>query len=274
MVKEGSDDRSAVGGLSRVALLGLGEAGRAIAADLVAAGVQVVGWDPVVTEAEGVAVAADAAQAASGAQIVLSVNSARAAKPVAEALARSLQPGQLFADLNSASPALKREIAEIVKSAGAAFVDVALMAPVPGRGIRTPSLISGDGARRYLELLGPAGLEAELAGEEPGAAAARKLLRSVFVKGMHAAFLEGYAAAEKLGWTEWYVQEAGGTLEEMTAAATDRILRGTRLHAARRTQEMEAAAELVRELGIEPVVTSATISVLAGIASEAKGSDR
>ena len=58
-----------------VAVLGLGEAGGRIAADLVAAGCAVRGWDPVARPA-GIHVAADASSAVRGAEIVLSINAA------------------------------------------------------------------------------------------------------------------------------------------------------------------------------------------------------
>jgi len=255
------------GAATRVALLGLGEAGRAIAADLVSGGVEVTGWDPVVEGVEGVKVMVSAGEAAAGAQIVLSVNSAKAASAVASGLADQLGPDQVFADLNSASPALKEQLAAIIAPSGAGFVDVALMSPVPGLGIRTPALASGSGAKQFVSLMAPLGMPVEFVGAAPGTAAARKLLRSVFVKGMHAAFFEGYQAAEKLGLTEWYVHEVGGTLDELNASATDRILNGTRLHAARRTQEMQAAADLLRALQLEPHVTSAAIAILREIAA-------
>ena len=62
-----------------IAILGLGEAGSLIARDLVAAGVRVRGYDPAVTAAEPVIDTTSEAEAARGAHLVLSVNSAKAA---------------------------------------------------------------------------------------------------------------------------------------------------------------------------------------------------
>src|SRR5207344_3226702 len=62
-------------GLMEVAVLGLGEAGGRIAADLVDAGVTVRGWDPA-HDWDGVTNATDAV---SGADVVLSVNAAAVA---------------------------------------------------------------------------------------------------------------------------------------------------------------------------------------------------
>ena len=129
-----------------VAMLGLGEAGSAIAADLIAAGVTVRGYDPAVRGVDGVVECDDEAHAARGAGVVLSVNAAAAAVDAARVAAAELQSGQLFADLNTAAPALKREVEAVVEPTGAAFADVALLRPVPGLGIRTPALVSGSGA--------------------------------------------------------------------------------------------------------------------------------
>ena len=61
-----------------VAVLGLGEAGGRIAADLVAAGCEVRGWDPA-RRPEGIANAASDLDAVRGADVVLSINAATVA---------------------------------------------------------------------------------------------------------------------------------------------------------------------------------------------------
>src|SRR4051812_36682740 len=158
-----------------VAVLGLGEAGSAIAADLVAAGVTVRGYDPAVQGVEGVEDFGDEAQAARGAGVVLSVNAAAAAVDAARVAAGDLRSGQLFADLNTAAPELKRELAGVIAPTGAAFADVALLHPVPGNGIRTPTFVSGSGAKAFARAMAPLGMPVTELGPEPGEAAARKL---------------------------------------------------------------------------------------------------
>ena len=68
------DDRALV-----IAVLGLGEAGSLIARDLVAAGARVRGYDPAVAAGPGITDTGSEAEAARGADLVLSVNSAQAA---------------------------------------------------------------------------------------------------------------------------------------------------------------------------------------------------
>ena len=143
------------------AVLGLGEAGGRLAADLVAAGAEVRGYDPVsLVESAGVARMSDPEAAVAGCDIVLSVNSAAVARAVAEAARPALRPGSVFADLNTASPCLKRGLASLVGDA--AFADVALLGPVPALGLRTPALASGTGARPFAEALAPLGMPVEV----------------------------------------------------------------------------------------------------------------
>src|SRR5262245_16579242 len=100
----GSDDVTLT-----VAVLGLGEAGGAIARDLVEAGAVVRGYDPAVPAPPGMVQADDEADAAAGADLVLSVNSSKAAE---DALRAGVADARIWADLNTASPGLKRRLAE------------------------------------------------------------------------------------------------------------------------------------------------------------------
>src|SRR5256885_1523945 len=124
-----------------IAVLGLGEAGSAIAGDLAAAGVRVRGYDPAVTAAGPVLDTGSEAEAAHGAHLVLSVNSAKAAVDALEAGLPGLladgrpRPDVLWADLNTASPGTKRQLASRAEDAGVPFADVAMMAPVPELGV-------------------------------------------------------------------------------------------------------------------------------------------
>src|SRR5690606_36196460 len=141
-----------------IAVLGVGEAGGTLAHDLIDAGVEVRGWDPRPHRLpEGLAFAASNPAAASGADIVLSVIWASVAREVAEEVAPVLQPGQLYADLNTAAPQLKREIAPIIERSGALFVDAALMDPVPPKGLRTQVYASGSGAELFANKMAPLG---------------------------------------------------------------------------------------------------------------------
>jgi 3-hydroxyisobutyrate dehydrogenase-like beta-hydroxyacid dehydrogenase len=236
----------------RVAVLGLGEAGGRIAADLVAAGVDVSGYDPVVSPGDPAAAVADA-------PVVLSLTTAAAARDAAAAALPGLRPGALYADLNAAAPELKRELAALVPS----FVDVALLGAVSVSGLATPSLASGPAAERFAELFEPLGMPVEVVSDRPGDASALKLLRSVFMKGIAAAAVESLAAAEAAGRREWLEAQLAGVI---TPALLHRLVEGSRRHAARRVDEMDAACELLASLGVEPWIAAASRAVLAELA--------
>ena len=253
-------------GAPAIGVIGLGEAGSAIATDLVEAGAAVRGWDPAAPAPDGVEAARDAADAVAETEVVISANSAAVAREVVESVASALRPGQVYADLNTAAPGLKRELAEALAGTDALFADVALIRPVPGRGLRTPALVSGPGAAEFAAILGPLGMPATDVGPEPGAAAARRLARSVFAKGLAAAIGEALAAAERLGFEDWLHADLERTLEGADGALLRRLIEGSRLHAGRRVEEMAAAVSMLQEAGVEPRIAAASEAWLRSLA--------
>jgi 3-hydroxyisobutyrate dehydrogenase-like beta-hydroxyacid dehydrogenase len=246
-----------------VAVLGLGEAGSRYAADLLAAGVSVVGHDPAARpEIPGLRHAASPAGAVRDAHIVLSLNSAHVAPRVAGDAAAGLRSGSVFADLNTSAPDVKQKVAAAVEPAGAWFVDAAVLAPVPRRGLRTPLALAGPGRARLAGFLEPLGVPVEDAGAQPGAAAARKLLRSVFMKGLAAVVMESLEIAARAGQEEWLRGQIVDELTTADGALVDRLVDGTRQHAGRRLTEMLAAAGYAADLGAPADVTQATIARL------------
>jgi 3-hydroxyisobutyrate dehydrogenase-like beta-hydroxyacid dehydrogenase len=250
-----------------IAVLGLGEAGSAIASDIAMAGNRVIGFDPVQPAPDGVESAPGPAEAAARAAVVLCITSAAVAAEVAEAVAPVLEERHLYADLNTAAPALKRSIAAVIEARGASFADVALMEPVPDWGVRTPALASGPGAEEFQRIFGAFGTPVTFVGDEPGAAAARKLARSVFMKGQAAAIAEALAAAERLGCEEWLYGDIESSLTRADGRLLRRLVEGSRKHAARRVDEMAAAVAMLEELDVEPRVSAASEAWLRSLAA-------
>lgn len=249
-----------------VAVLGLGEAGATIASGLAAAGCAVRGSDPAVAVAPpGVQRMGTPIEAVAGADLVLSLTTAAHALDAAESIAPSLIAGQLYADLNTTAPALKRELAAAIAKTGAGFADVALLGPVPARGLGTPALAAGGGAERFAELVRPLGMPVEVVGSEPGDAAGLKLVRSVFMKGLAASVLESVEAAKRRGAEPWLRAEIAEVIGE---PLLERLISGTVTHAARRLDEMKAAAAYLEELGVEPRISRAAAEWLDALADE------
>jgi 3-hydroxyisobutyrate dehydrogenase-like beta-hydroxyacid dehydrogenase len=253
-----------------IAVLGLGEAGGALARDLAAAGAVVRGYDPAVPAPEGIVATGSEAEAATGADVVLSVNSASAAHEALSAGLAGLGPDALWADLNTASPETKRRLAALAASRGAGFADVAIMAPVPGRGLRVPMLATGTAAAEVAAALNGLGAAVEVMPGEAGLAAERKLLRSVFFKGMSAAVVEALRAARAADCEDWLRQLITDELTAANESTVERLVTGSYTHAVRRTAEMAAAAEMLADLGVPADVASAARDQLAKLPKDAE----
>ncbi|SDL35429.1 3-hydroxyisobutyrate dehydrogenase [Nocardioides sp. YR527] len=240
-----------------VAVLGVGEAGSAFVADLLAAGATVRAYDPAVSAPSGTVACACEAEAVEGAGLVISVNSAADSVDAARNALAGLSASTVWADVNTSSPARKREVFSVL-GGRCLFADVSLMSTVPGLGIRVPMLASGPGAAEAARLLGAVGASVEVVDGEVGDAATRKLLRSVFYKGLAAAVLESLAAARAAGLEEETRAEIMRELDRASAATLDRLVDGSHRHAVRRSHEMAAAAEMLDDLGVPPRVARAS----------------
>lgn len=250
----------------RVGVLGLGEAGSRYAGDLAAHGWSITAYDPApVATPDGVTRARSLLEAVREADVVLSLTGARYAIEVA-AQAAAMREGTCYADFNSASPAAKRQVANAFDGTGVNVADVAVLAPVPRRGASTPLLVSGPGAGAVASAFRAIGTDVELLDAEVGAAAGRKLLRSVFMKGLAATVLEAVEAGAAAGCEDWVRDQIAGELGPDGPALVDRLIEGTRAHAARRLHEMRDSRDYLLELGADTAICDATISRLEKLA--------
>ena len=136
------------------------------------------------------------------------------------------------------------------------------MSIVPGNGLRTPALASGSAASAFEAVLAPLGMPVEAVGEQAGDAATRKLLRSVVIKGLAGLLIEAMHAADAAGFAAETWQNLVDQFTVADAKFLRRMVEGTAPHAIRRLHEMEAAAELLTDLGIDPVMTRSTVESL------------
>jgi 3-hydroxyisobutyrate dehydrogenase-like beta-hydroxyacid dehydrogenase len=255
---------------SIVAVLGLGEAGSLLARDLVRGGAEVRGWDPDLHgDLREIPIAASFADAVRGADIVISVNWATVAAEVAREAAPLIDPSTIYADHNTAGPALKTEIAAILAPSGARFVDVAMMAPVPPLGMRVGMFMAGSGTAELAAFYRSFGTPVTIVGTTPGDANARKLCRSVFFKGMSSAVWEALEAARAVGVEDWLHADISATFVNAGETFIDRLVDGTAKHATRRAHEMRDAEAMLRELHTPTTMATATAESLERIAQDA-----
>ena len=248
-----------------VALIGFGEAGSTFA--------QAANWAEracaydirssrgAVMASLGVREASSASAALVGAPVVLSLVTADQAQAAAEDYAGFLQLGAIWCDMNSVAPATKRAAARAVIAAGGRYVDVAIMAPVGPLALNIPLLISGADADEAAAALTAAGFgNIDIAGDEIGRASAIKLIRSVMVKGIEALTDEMMAAAQAAGVTSEVLAslDASEKPQAWSARAAYNLDRMA-VHGLRRAAEMEQAALTLAGLGIQPVMTTATV---------------
>ena len=249
----------------RVALIGFGEAGECFARAGRWAG-HATGWDllenrrALMPECE-VNAGADAAGTLADAQCVLSLVTADAALDAARQYAASLPHGAMWLDMNSVSPATKRAAAEAVIAAGGRYADVAVMAPV-GKGLDVPLLVAGPDAVEAAALLTTLGFSrVRIVGTEVGQASAIKLCRSVMVKGLEALTGEMVLAASQAGVLDEVLASLDASEKQVSwAERADYNLDRMLVHGRRRSAEMAEASAMLRDLGVEPLMSEGTVA--------------
>ncbi|MEE8215642.1 MAG: DUF1932 domain-containing protein [Acidiferrobacterales bacterium] len=191
-------------------------------------------------------------------EIIMSTVVSSVALTVAEAAAPLLSGRHFYMDLNSTSPEVKQEIADIIVACGARFVEAAVMAGVPPLGHKVPMLLCGDAVPELMARLSPYGMELENFGPEIGRATATKMFRSIVVKGLEALFLECVLAASRYGVAERVLEYVGTGYPGIDWNKLAHYLIGrTAIHGERRAHEMEEVARTLRAMGIEPIMADA-----------------
>ncbi len=233
-----------------VAILGIGEVGSTLANDLLAANVQVSGWDPnPSTIPDGLRFAVSNPDAVKDADIILSTNLASVAVHVAKEVRPSIKAGQVYADMNTTSPSIKQDVACVLADSPALFADVAIMAPIAPERICTPLIASGAGASRFADLYSQFGAPITVLFEPAGQAATLKLVRSIFYKGLAAVVMETLEAADRLDIVPYAREQMLTILKD--EPMIDRFVNGSRKHAHRRLYEMDAVIELLQSIHVE-----------------------
>ena len=260
----------------RLGLIGLGEAGGAIAAGLAEHGVTVAGYDAradapavqAVAARAGVSLAGSVAELVAAVDVVLCLTKAGVAVAVAQEAAAQLSARHVYADLNSASPGVKRAAAAAVEPTGARFADVAVMAAVPPHRHRVPMLVSGGGAKAFREQVSQVGMRAEVLGDRVGQASAVKMYRSLLIKGLEALIFECALGAGPEGALDQVLASMAGSLpfDDWPALATY-LMGRTVAHGDRRAAELREVAATQAGAGLEPALAAAAAARLEWVAA-------
>lgn len=248
-----------------VAVIGFGEAGSTFA--------RAGGWEdmarafdiaPVrkaVMDDCGVIHCASVAEAVAGAQVVLSLVTADQAVAAATSVAPLLPAGAFFIDMNSVAPGTKQQAAAAITAHGGRYIDVAVMAPVDPARLNVPLLFAGPDALDAMMLMRGLGFaKTRVVGDQIGQASAIKLCRSVMVKGLEALTAEMVLAASAAGVLDEVLASLDASEKhvpwrERADYNLDRMLQ----HGQRRAAEMAESAAMLRDLGIDPLMTDNTV---------------
>lgn len=257
--------------IRRVTLLGLGEVGTILAADLAVWGnLEITAYDCQFSNADsgpaaalraldGVHGAAAAPAAAATADLVISAVTAAEDVAAARDCAHGLQAGTWFLDLNSVAPDTRCEAARIIEAAGGRYVEGAVMSPVPPRRCAAPILLGGPHAAEFAPVavaMGFAG--ARFYSAETGRASAAKMCRSVIVKGVEALLTESLLAARHYGVEADVLSSLSDLFPDADWSARAGYMISRSLeHGVRRADEMDEVAKTVREAGLEPLMSVA-----------------
>ena len=198
---------------------------------------------------------------AEAADLILSVTPGSASIESADAFAPVLDNRHTFLDFASATPKVKYGVAERLAKTGALIGDGSIMG-TPLNGYSLHTLSSGPAGQRVVDLLVPWGMSIEYVGEKLGTASGTKILRSVLIKGIEALIDEMVLAARVYGLDEAVLASASKTLTRPFMDTVHSLTPSGVIHAKRRTEEVDMAAEAVADAGIEPLMTRATAARL------------
>ena len=186
-----------------------------------------------------------------------------AALPTAKAMAPFLKPGMLYVDLTSSSPKLMQQAAEAVAPSGALFADAAMLDNLPKFKNKVNIVVSGDGADECLKRAEGLLPNIEKVGERPGEASAIKMLRSLYTKAHLAIAFDMMECAAAYGVEDYVMASLAETMDgkDFITGMSQRICGGI-IHAARRADELEMAAGMVADAGLDPALTLAAVEKL------------
>ena len=243
--------------VTRISLIGFGEVGQTLAADLLARDqCSVCAWD--IQFSEGLSIpsrglrdikvrqATDPRDAVAQADLIISAVTAAEDMKAARSVASHIEPDSYFLDVNSVSPGMKKQVAQMIAAAGGRYVEAAVMTSVPPHGIRVPMLLGGAHAAPAGKLLRELGFEVEAVSADLGVASAIKLCRSVIIKGLESLVVESFTAARSLGVERQVLASLKETYPQFDwEKQGDYLFSRVIQHGRRRSEEMRASAQMI-----------------------------
>ncbi|QXT38677.1 3-hydroxyisobutyrate dehydrogenase [Gymnodinialimonas ceratoperidinii] len=186
----------------RIGFIGLGNMGAPMAANLVAAGHEVMGFDTTAEVPEGVASVASAAEAAAGADVVITMlPNGAILHAVASEVIPAMPKGAIFVDCSTVEVDAARAVAADAEAAGLGWLDAPVSGGVGGAASGTLTFMVGGGEEAFetvTPLFDIMGQKAVLCGPA-GNGQAAKICNNMILGVTMIATCEAFAMADKLG---------------------------------------------------------------------------
>ncbi len=186
----------------KIGFIGLGNMGAPMAANLVAAGHQVTGFDPAVSCPEGVTRAATAAAATDGAEVVITMlPNGKILRGVADQIIPAMAAGAVFCDCSTVDVESARAVADQARAAGFGALDAPVSGGVGGATAGTLTfMVGGDDASfaTVAPLFEVMGQKAVHCGPS-GSGQAAKICNNMILGATMIVTCEAFALADKLG---------------------------------------------------------------------------
>lgn len=258
--------------IQRICLLGFGEVGQTLAADFQSAGVtEFRAFDLLFKNPDstcsraaldaGVPVASSVGEAVAGADLVISAVTAGQDLAAARSVVGTIRRDAYFLDVNSVSPGVKAQAADLIDATGGRYVEAAIMSPISPKRVAAPMLFGGKHAATFLPLAQKLGFSgAKVFSDQVGHASAAKMCRSVMIKGMEALLTESLLAARHYGVESTVIDSLRNLFPGTDWSSLARyMISRSLIHGRRRAEEMREVAQTVTEAGLQPHMSAACV---------------
>jgi 3-hydroxyisobutyrate dehydrogenase len=186
----------------KIGFIGLGNMGAPMAANLVAAGHEVTGFDVAGVTVEGVAEAASGAEAAEGAEVVITMlPNGAILRAVADEVLPVMAQGAVLLDCSTVDVASARAVADQAAALGIGCLDAPVSGGIGGAAAGTLTFMVGGGdaafatARPLFDIMGQKAVHCGPAGNGQAAKICNNMILGVTM----IATCEAFALADKLG---------------------------------------------------------------------------
>lgn len=261
-----------------ISFIGLGTVGMYYSGGLMAHGApQIKGFDIMVgnpnfgDRAEacrkiGIDVVDSVEKVIENADIIMVVTTAATAINTAESAKPYLKKGQIYVELNSAVPSVKKKIEMLLD--GIDVIDGTTMSDVNSSKYNSLVNFSGKRAKEVVDTLAAYGMKAKYVGDMVGNACAIKVVRSIFMKGWEAITMECVHAAYYYDVVDEVLDSISEFFELRTMKEHfNSFVNTDAIFAKRRGEEIDAIAMMLFNDGIDNKMSIAAKTKLAWIAS-------